>query len=251
MIPTAGAETSMTPKRTIVSKTRLLDLVRDFRWMDVDASLRENPLLVAFRDQKGRNWLHHCCGVNIRKRGAKPAKSIRTAEVLLDAGIDINQPSSTEGTWKATPLWYAIAWGENTALAKYLLRRGSDPNHCLWAAVNRDNPAAVRLLIENGAEDPTTKEASPLLAAIQWNKFAAADELLKLGADVNFQDDKGMTALHYLLEKRSDKKHVQLVLRYRARGDLRNADGVTAVDIMMRKRDPELRRMAERLVARS
>ena len=52
----------------------------------------------------------------------KAAESVRTAEILLEAGIDINDPAFTEGNWKATPLWYAIAWGENIALARYLLQ---------------------------------------------------------------------------------------------------------------------------------
>jgi uncharacterized protein len=177
--------------------------------------------------------------------------SIRTAEILLAVGLDIDQPAFSEGTMKATPLWCSIAWGENPALAEYLLKRGSDPNHCLWAAVNRDNPAAIRLLIQNGAEDPTTEELSLLLAAIQWNKFAAAEELLKLGADVNFQDSKKMSAPHYLLKKRSDKKHVRMLINYGARGDLKNGSGITAAEIMMRKRDSELRNMAAQLLAQS
>src|SRR4029077_9801503 len=104
------------------------------------------------------------------------ADSFCTPETLLHIGININEPAATEGTWKATALWYSIAFGENLALSEYLMKHDSDPNHCLWAAVNRDNAAAIRLLIQNAAANPTTEEASPLLAAIQWNKLAAAEE---------------------------------------------------------------------------
>ena len=167
------------------------------------------------------------------------------------ARLDPHAAAFAEENFEATPLWYAIAFGENLAQAGYLLERGSDPNHCLWAAVNRDNAAAIRLLIAHGAEDPTNEEGSPLLAAVQWNKFAAAEELLKLGADVNFQDSKRMTALHYLLKKRSDKKYVRMLINYGARGDLKNENGVTAAEIMMRKRDSEFRQMAAQCLARS
>lgn len=231
----------------MLSKTRMLSLVQDFKWKDVKRALGKNPELLGFRDKKGRNWLHLCCSVNIPKRKAKAADSIRTAETLLDAGLDINEPAATEGTWKATALWYSIAFGENLALSRYLLKRGSDPNHCLWAAVNRDNAPAIRLLIENGAEDPTSDESSPLLAAIQWGKFAAAEELLRLGADANFQDRKGMTPLHYLLKKGSDKKYLRMLIKYGARGDVKNENGATAADIMMRKRDSEFRDIAVQL----
>src|SRR5215203_5938336 len=129
----------------MVSTTQMLTLVQQFKWKNIRVALGETPALVDFRDKKGRNWLHLCCSVNIKKRMGKAAGSIRTAEVLLDAGLDINEPAATEGTWKATALWYSIAFGENLALSEYLLKHGSDPNHCLWAAVNRDNAASVRL----------------------------------------------------------------------------------------------------------
>src|SRR5262245_9832896 len=59
-------------------------------------------------------------------------------------------------------------------------------------------------------------------AAVYWNRFAAAEELLKLGADVNFQDSNKMTALHYVLKKGSDKKHARMLIKYGARGDIKN-----------------------------
>lgn len=232
----------------MISKTRMLPLVKELKWRDVKAALDGNPGLIGFRDKKGRNWLHLCCGVNIKKRNANAADSIRTAEILLKAGLDINEGAFTEGKWKATPLWYSVAFGQNLALSKYLLKRGSDPNHCLWAAAYNNDAPAIRLLMHYGAEmDPSVEDASPFLFAIQWSRFAAAEELLKLGADVNFQDSKKMTALHYVLKKGSDTKYVRMLTKYGARGDLRNGNGVTAAEIMMRKRDPEFHDMAARL----
>lgn len=225
----------------------MLSLVQQCRWKDVRAAVRESPGLIGYRDKRGRNWLHLCCGLDIRKRGLKATDSIRTAEVLLEAGLDINEGAFSEGRWKATPLWYSIAFGKNVALAAYLLKRGSDPNHCLWAAAYNDDADAIRLLIRNGAEDPSTKKSTPFLAAIQWGRFAAAEELLKLGANIDFQDPKGRTALHFVLEKRSDTKHVRMLIRYGARGDLKNGRGRTAAEIMMRKRDPELRALVDKL----
>lgn len=233
----------------MISKTKMLPLVEQCRWKAVKEAIDENPGLIGFRDEKGRNWLHLCCSVDIKKRRVKAADSIKTAEILLKAGLDINQEAFSEGKWKATPLWYSIAFGKNLALSEYLLKRGSDPNHCLWAAANNDDADAIRLLIHYGAEDPSSEDASVFLAAIYWNRFAAAEELLKLGADVNFQDSNKMTALHYLLKKGSDKKHVRMLIKYGARGDIKNGSGVTAAEIMSRKRDPEFREMAGRLLA--
>lgn len=38
----------------MVSKTRMLSLVKAFRWRDADAALQEHHDLLAFRDERGR-----------------------------------------------------------------------------------------------------------------------------------------------------------------------------------------------------
>jgi uncharacterized protein len=229
-----------------ISKTAMLPLVRQFRWQEVQEGLAENPGLIAVRGKRGRTWLHECCAVDVSNRGPQAVRdSIKLAEVLLDRGLDVNDASSTEGEWKGTPLWHAITFGRNLELARYLLERGSDPNHCLWAAAYNNDPAAIRLLVENGADlDPGFEDATPFLFAVQWSRFEAAEELLKLGADPNFRSSKGMTALHHLLKKGSDKKHVRMLLDYGARTDIEDKDGRTAAEIMSKKRDPDYQKMA-------
>ena len=233
------------------SRTRMTRLVKGLLWADIENDVRHDPAILDVRDSRGRNWLHHACSVNVGKRNLKPSASIRTVDVLLDAGLDINEAAFTEGDWKATPLWFAVAFGDNVRLAKHLLERGSDPRFCLWAAVNRDNAAAIRLLLRSGSDDPTNDEGSPLLAAIDWNRPAAADALVRLGADVNFQDLHGTTPLHCALRKRRDKAYIRLLIDHGARGDLKDASGTTAVDMMMRRRDPEMRQWARDLSASS
>jgi len=52
----------------VTSKTTLTKQVRAF---DVDAvrlSLEESPDLLGARDERGRTWLHLCCGVDVRDR---------------------------------------------------------------------------------------------------------------------------------------------------------------------------------------
>ena len=110
----------------------------------------ENPDLLSIRDDRGRNWLHLCCGVNPKRAKLRAAHSVKTAEVLLRRGLDINQEAFCEGDWKATPLWFAIARGENLMLADFLLKRGSNPNYCLWAASFVENIEAIRLLVRHG-----------------------------------------------------------------------------------------------------
>ena len=229
----------------LISKTRMLPLVKDLKWKEVAKGLAENPKLLGFRDERGRNWLHLCCGVKFKERGLKASDSIKTADVLLKAGLDINQGAFQEKDFDATPLWYAIAHGQNLKLAEHLLERGSVPHYCMWAAAYNNDASAIRLLAANGAAiNPSAEDATPFLFAIQWSRFTAAEQLLKLGADVDFQNSKKMTALHYLLKKDSDKKYVRMLMDYGARGDIPNREGKTAAQIMSRKKDPDFRKLA-------
>lgn len=230
----------------MISKTAMLALIQDFRAAEVDKALKENPKLKDFRDERGRNWLHICCGRKVKKGREKD--SIRTAEVLLSHGFDMNGHAFTEGAWKATPVWYTVSRGENLALLEFLLKRGANPNYSLFAACFNENLEAIRLLVRHGAEiDEVAESSTPFLGAVSWSKFGPAEELLKLGANPDYRDKKGMTALHYMLKKSSDKKHFAMMVRYGARGDIKDKSGQTAAEIMARKKDPDFRRMAGEL----
>ncbi|MDT8758374.1 ankyrin repeat domain-containing protein [Sphingomonas psychrotolerans] len=138
--------------------------------------------------------------------------SIRTVEVLLAAGLGLDAPAFTEGTWRATPLWHVISRGRNLELATHFLERGADPDHCLFAAVWNEDNDAIRLLLRYGAniEEGAERGETPLLGAVAWSKFGPAEELLKAGADPNVRNAEGATALHLMLKKGSAPEHFQL-----------------------------------------
>ena len=99
-----------------VSKTRLTACVRAFDTDAVVAGLQARPDLLHYTDEadeRGRNWLHLCASVDARARDLSPADAIPLAAALLDFGIDVNAAAFTEGTWQATPLWYAVSRGGN------------------------------------------------------------------------------------------------------------------------------------------
>jgi len=229
----------------MISKTAMLSLVKGLRWKEARDGFAEKPDLLLVRDKRGRTWLHLACAVDVSKRQAAARDSIRLAQVLLDRGSDINDAAFTEENFKATPLWYAIAFGKNIPLARFLLSRGSGPNYCMFAAAYNDDAAAIRLLADNGAEiDPEAEGSTPFFAAVQWSRFKAAEELLKQGANPNYQNSAGMTALHWMLKKGIDKKYFRMLLSYRPRTDIPDRNGLTAASIMIKKRDPAFRQMA-------
>jgi uncharacterized protein len=228
----------------MVSKTSLLPLVRAFDWEAVAASLQERPSLVEYRDERGRNWLHICCATPLGGRDARP--SIRTADVLLDHGIDLNGHAFTEGKWRATPVWYCVAFGRNLKLAEHLLKLGASPQFSLYAAAYNRDAAAIRLLVRYGAdiEESSGRGETPLLGAVIWSHFDAAEAMLECGADVNAQNDRGLTAAHLMLKKNSAYEHFAMLARYKARFDLPDKQGATAAEIMSRKRDPRFKALA-------
>ena len=230
------------------SKTRLTACVKAFDTDAVVAGLEARPDLLDHADERGRNWLHLCASIDAQKRGLDPADAVPLAEALLDFGIDVNAAAFTEGTWRATPLWYAVARGNNIDLARYLLAAGSTPEHCLWAAVYNEDLDMIALLIEAGARlEAVAEQETPLLHAVKYSRFRGAEVLLEAGADPDYRDVRGMTALHYMLKKNSDIRHFRMFVARGARGDIPDRDGRTAVAILSRKRNPAFHAVAARL----
>ena len=103
---------------------------------------------------------------------ASRSGSIDAMTLLLDAGADINVPGSTGDDWDATPLQHAI------------LQR---------------QPAAVRLLLDRGADlsrgAGPEKSLTPLLLAAGDTDPSILKLLLAYGADATLEDENGVTPL--------------------------------------------------------
>jgi len=236
----------------MVSKTRMIELVKAHDAAAVATGLDQSPDLRTWRDERGRNWLHLCCGQNVDGEAARAKASVRTADALIARGLGIEDAAFTEGAWRATPLWFSVARGRNTKLAEHLLELGARPAYSMHAAAFNNDLATMRLLAAHGhAVDEYGDGDTPFLFMIKWSRFPIAEALLDLGADVDARDEKGQTALHVMVKKNSDKAHFEMLLRRGARGDIAGPDGQTAIDLLRRKRDPDFHRMAEELAGRT
>ena len=54
---------------------------------------------------------------------------------------------------------------------------------------------------------------------------------------MNFQNSRGLSALHLLLKKNSPRRYVEMLLRHGADPTLRSADGNSPIDLVARRRD--------------
>jgi ankyrin repeat protein len=219
-----------------VSRARLFRSLKGLDLEAVSAVLAAQPELLRATDDRRRNPLHFLCSLPASARTLD--RSIKLARHLLGLGIDIDAPAFVEGAFQATPLWYAISRGHNLPLARFLLQQGSTSEYCLWAAAFKDDVEAVDLLVRHGASvDPVTEDETPFLSAIKWSHFAAAERLLHHGANVNFQDSRGVTALHLVLKKDSAPRHVEMLMRRGADPTLRSRDGKSPLDLVAKRRD--------------
>lgn len=234
------------------SKTQILSIVKALDWKSAEAEFSETPELVDFRDDRGRSLLHHCAMVNVSGDDDLTAEnSLKMASLLIEKGLDPSEEAFARGNWKATPLWHAVSLGKNVKLAEFLLNKDCDPNHCLWSACFDNNEEVIRLLVSHGADvDPIYEnEETPLMTAVKGGHWEAAKTLLDLGADVNYQDSNKRTSLHWALKNRATKDQVRILLENNARGDIRDVDGDTSQEIMMRKKDPEYQTIASEFFA--
>jgi ankyrin repeat protein len=115
---------------------------------------------------------------------ASRSGSIEAITLLLDAGADVNLPGPTGDNWDATPLQHAILQRQPAAV-RLLLDRGADLNRStgpegvapLFLAAGDTDPAILKLLLAHGA-DPSVEDetgATPLSRAVSAGTLNGPD----------------------------------------------------------------------------
>jgi ankyrin repeat protein len=221
-----------------VSKARIFEAAKTLDLEATRALLEAKPSLLTATDRQGRTLVHLACSADCASLGVPEAQSARMVNFLLDRGLDIDFPIGRD---KVTPLFAAVARGRNPTLVKLLLKRGakvrSAPGGGLFAAGWWDDVENMELLIRAGAQIDIVVGITPFLAAWCWRKFKAAKVLALSGANVNYQDAKGKTALHHGVEKEFEPGLLTWLVEHGASPDIEDRDGVTARLRASRKRD--------------
>jgi hypothetical protein len=211
---------------------KFIQAVKDLEINAIKALLQKDPKWIGWVEDDGKNALHYLCAVNIASNLQKADTSLQILKFLLKSGMDINaihQIKDGCGFFPATPLWYAYTRGRNELLYHYLLDNGADPEHCMFAIAWYDDTKAADLFKAHGANinDGSIGE-TPFLAAFNWKRFPVAEWFLQNGADVNFADKKGNTALYYAVKKKYQIEQIQLLLKFGADWNKENDKGISA-----------------------
>ncbi len=198
-----------------MSKARIIESVKALDLKSIEALLDAKPSLLTVTDRQNRNLLHLACSVDCEELGVHEAVSATVVDFLLDRGLDIESPTGGD---RCTVLFFAVARGRNPTLVKLLLKRGARV-----AAAPGDGLFAAGV--------------TPFLACWCWKRFDAAKFLALRGANVNFQDKKGRTALHHGVEKEFDPALLEWLVKHGASPDIEDREHVSARLKASRKRD--------------
>ena len=165
------------------------------------------------------------------RKPARAKASLSILQLLLEKGMDMNaihEIRENDGIFPATPLWYAYARGKNKLVYTWLLENGAKPDNCMFAIAWQNDAAGAELFRKHGAPITDAKGAhSPFLAALNWGKVRVARWFLENGADVNFADQDGNTALHLAVMQKMKPDLIQLLLERDADPQLNNKKGMT------------------------
>ena len=217
-----------------MDKRVFIKSVRNWQEEAVSTALAAEPGLANLTDKTGKKPLHQCAEIDAQKFRLNVEDSLQTARALLAAGADVNaiRIIIDDGEeFYASPLWYAVAWGKNYDLARVLLESGARADdNAIGSAIWDQDLRMAELLRTHGANiDPVCRDETPLLRTVKARRLKLLKWLIDNGANINFQDVYGYSALHYAAKGTHTLVQVEELLTYGARPELEAKDGSTPI----------------------
>lgn len=196
------------------SRTSLFAAAKVWDAASVAAALAQAPELARATDPQGRTALHLACSV---KPGSSPQllepNGLKTVAALLKAGAELEGEvpmDEDEGDFRATPIWYAVARGENMPLVAALLRRGANASYSLWAAVWRDDDEMCGALLKAGPQlDLRAHGETPIFYAARLQRLKTLSQLIDAGADPSVADFSDRDAVDIARARRLPKELIE------------------------------------------
>ncbi len=239
-----------------MSKTALIDAVKQFDLENVRAILTRKPALKDFQSEKGFNLLQLCCARSSVQDPAAADRQVRMAKWLVSNGFDPHVTHTTkpgedgeEDPATLSLVFFAVARAQNNRLARFFLDQGVKAEG-YFAAAWWGNWEILEDLVRHGADINVVVGATPLHMAVAVldrgiegkperarRRLKTLKELLRLGANPNIGEVQGDTPLHTALKKGYDVEIFKLLMQYGANPDAPGKEGRTVREIASRKRD--------------
>jgi uncharacterized protein len=219
-----------------VSQTQILEAARQLDLATIRRLLSTRPELIRAADRGGRSLVQLACLARCKELGVPSSRAPAVAALLFEHGVDVESGLVTREGHYVNSVWFAIRGG-NLRLISFLIGRGAKP--CgLFSAGWQENVQAIALLLDAGAQiDEVVDGETPFLHCWKNRKFRSAQFLIDRGANPNFQDSKGKTALHHGLDKGFDPPLLERLIRMGASPDITDKKGNTPRQVASRKRN--------------
>ncbi|XP_062582484.1 ankyrin repeat domain-containing protein 50-like [Saccostrea cucullata] len=193
--------------------------------------------IVSYLLDKGANFQ------NTNKSGKTPlwaaiqSKNYEMVALLMEKGLNVNDQDKNG----RTPIWWASNSGmtlliENGANVNMKLNKGQTVLiHCIWNTDDVAHKLRYRLHDISAKDDicfnfyPDTSENFPELLSL----------LIEYGADLNCQDDNGLTALMGAVLYKRDRDRTKILLENGAYVNLQNKDSQSALHYACFKQNHE------------
>ena len=247
-----------------MSKTALLDALKEFDLDGLQELLAAKPDLEQFRDDKGLNLLQLCCKRSTADDPGAARRQLEMAKWLVTKGFDPLVTHTTkpgedgeEEPAELSLVFFAVARAQNNALARYFLDLGAKPG-AFFAAAWWGNGDILEDMVKHGADINEVVGATPMHMAVAVldrgvdgkpklakRRLECLKEFLRLGADPNLGAFDGDTPLHTALKKEYDVEVLGMLLKHGANPDVPGKDGRTVREIAARKRDKRYLRAIE------
>lgn len=185
-----------------------------------------------------RLLLEHGCNPQTFLAYAVRSGPVRTVRVLLEAGADLNQPDDDED-WTMPLHWSAH---NSSAMIRFVIRNGADVTRlskagghalgfcALWGITDK-----MKTLLACGFP-PNLLQADPpdsaLHVACRWGYYRCVRLLLRYGADANLGRNQSTPLM--VASAHGSLAIVNLLLEHGADPDLKDENGLTALDYARR-----------------
>ena len=208
--------------------------------------LKRDPTKATTPDINNLTPLHYVAASRLGTQDSAVDEQLkRIAELLIDAGADVNAPARI-GQYSALPPIHFAAG--NKSILQTLLRHGADPAAALSAVLWNGDYQIAETLIRAGASLKTAQAGEWVSDFSRWGHTPQAKWLIERGADVNGRTSDGRTALHWAVQRGASADWVRFLFDQGADVTLHDAEGNTALQLAFAKKRTRLIPLLQNLV---